>query len=95
MNDLGRMCARMIGIGFDGPHLNDEARSLLERGVSAVVLFTRNFQSAEQLRELTAHIKGSVDYPVLIGVDHEGGRVQRFHGEHFNAYINLVADIKS
>ncbi len=43
-----------------------------------VILFTRNFESTRQLMELTAAIHAVRNPPLLIAVDHEGGRVQRF-----------------
>ena len=46
--------------------------------VGGVILFARNYQSAAQLRALTTAIRALRDPPPLIGVDHEGGRVQRF-----------------
>jgi beta-N-acetylhexosaminidase len=46
--------------------------------VGAVILFARNYASAPQLKALTAAIRALRDPPPLVGVDHEGGRVQRF-----------------
>jgi len=43
-----------------------------------VILFARNFESCEQLKALTASIHAVRQPPLLIAVDHEGGRVQRF-----------------
>jgi len=83
MRDLESMTARMVCVGFDGPAVTDELRSLIGRGVSCVILFTRNFRDARQLAELCREIKGLADQPILIGVDQEGGRVQRFHGDGF------------
>jgi beta-N-acetylhexosaminidase len=55
---------------------------LLDPRVGGVILFTRNFESSRQLRSLTAAIRG-LRPELLIGVDHEGGRVQRFRGGGF------------
>ena len=46
--------------------------------VGGVILFARNYAAPEQLESLTATIRALRDPPPLIGVDHEGGRVQRF-----------------
>ena len=46
--------------------------------VGGVILFARNFESSAQLKALTASIHAVRQPPLLIAVDHEGGRVQRF-----------------
>jgi beta-N-acetylhexosaminidase len=46
--------------------------------VGGVILFARNFESSAQLKALTASIHTVRQPPLLIAVDHEGGRVQRF-----------------
>ncbi|MCQ4143108.1 beta-N-acetylhexosaminidase [Vogesella sp. AC12] len=46
--------------------------------VGGVILFRRNFQNIEQLQALTAEIRALREPQLLIAVDHEGGRVQRF-----------------
>ena len=45
--------------------------------VGGVILFARNYQNKTQLKQLVNQIR-DVKKEILIGVDHEGGRVQRF-----------------
>jgi beta-N-acetylhexosaminidase len=56
----------------------DEARMLKHPLVGGVILFARNYESTKQLAALTAAIHEARREHLLIGVDHEGGRVQRF-----------------
>lgn len=54
---------------------------LLHPLVGGVILFTRNFSSREQLTALCTELHALRSPPLLIAVDHEGGRVQRFKDE--------------
>ena len=56
----------------------DECMQLQHPLVGGVVLFTRNDQNPTQLKQLTSQLKSLRAEPLLIAVDHEGGRVQRF-----------------
>ena len=67
----------MIDVG--GTALSPEDRQRLShRLVGGVILFARNYQSPDQLAGLCAEIHALREPPLLIAVDHEGGRVQRF-----------------
>lgn len=46
--------------------------------IGGVILFSRNYASRDQLQALCAEIHALRQPPLLIAVDHEGGRVQRF-----------------
>lgn len=56
----------------------EDAARLQHPLVGGVILFARNYESPRQLTELTASIHALRSPPLLIAVDHEGGRVQRF-----------------
>lgn len=55
-----------------------DRKRLLHPLTGGVILFTRNYASPEQLANLTGEIHALRSPALLIAVDHEGGRVQRF-----------------
>ena len=62
-----------------GTTLTDAERIRLRHPlVGGVILFARNFESRSQVRRLCREIRGLRKPRLLICVDHEGGRVQRF-----------------
>ena len=61
---------------------DDDRRRLAHPLVGGMILFGRNWESREQLADLCAQVK-AVREDLLICVDHEGGRVQRFRSDGF------------
>lgn len=65
--------------------LNHRERDLLKNPmVGGLILFTRNFASTNQVADLCMEIREEAAGDIIIAVDHEGGRVQRFR-EGFSA----------
>ena len=68
-----------------GTALTDEDRERLAHpAVGGVILFARNYENPDQLKNLTEEIERLREPALLVCVDHEGGRVQRFR-EGFTA----------
>jgi beta-N-acetylhexosaminidase len=66
-------------IDLQGVAVEPDERDLLAHPlVGGVILFSRNYESPAQLARLSADLHALRSPPLLIGVDHEGGRVQRF-----------------
>lgn len=66
-------------IGLEGLTISPEERELLRHPlIGGVILFGRNYHDPRQLAELNRTIQDLRRTRLLIAVDHEGGRVQRF-----------------
>lgn len=91
MESLERAVAKFFCVGFPGSEPPKGTRALLERGVTGVILFARNFESAEQFASLLASLKRSVDRPLLTSIDQEGGRVRRLRGAPFSTIPSMRA----
>ncbi len=68
-----------VMLDIEGVSLTPADRDLLcEPAVGGLILFSRNYESPQQAAELVAEIRALRSPPLLVAVDHEGGRVQRF-----------------
>jgi beta-N-acetylhexosaminidase len=69
-----------IMIDVKGYVLDAQEKEMIQHPLcGGVILFSRNFTNIKQLFSLCEDIKKQKEPQVLICVDHEGGRVQRFH----------------
>ena len=67
-------------VDLEGSTINETEKVLLmQPEVGGIILFSRNFESVEQITALVSEIHNLRSPQLLISVDHEGGRVQRFH----------------
>lgn len=90
---LEQKIGQLIIIGFKGAAVTADSpviRDIRQRNLGGVILFDRflagrspdnNILSAEQTKKLTADLQESAATPLLVAVDQEGGRVNRFRKE--------------
>src|SRR5690554_5466943 len=71
-----------VMVDVAGHRLTDHERARLRHPlVGGVILFARNFSDRAHLEALCDEIHALRSAPLLIAVDHEGGRVQRFRSD--------------
>ncbi|HTP41357.1 MAG TPA: beta-N-acetylhexosaminidase [Nitrospiria bacterium] len=70
---------QLLVVGFDGTAATPRLKRLIQKErIGGVILFSRNIESPRQLSALTAALRKSAgERSLLIGIDQEGGRVQR------------------
>ena len=84
MSNPGSVNQRLgpVLIGLAGVEVSAQEHDYLSHpDVGGVVLFTRNYRDLTQLSDLTASITENAGRGLLVCVDHEGGRVQRFRDD--------------
>lgn len=74
---LGPVMLDVAGLSLS----DDDCQRLLHPAVGGVILFARNYKSRSQVTDLIAEIKSLRAPSLLVAVDQEGGRVQRFRDE--------------
>jgi len=77
MNDLHRLAARTLCLGFDGIEPSPAVLEMVRAGAGGVILFSRNVRDARQVQRLSAALKAAAAGPLLVCIDQEGGRVAR------------------
>ena len=81
------MNRRAFICGLSGPALtSSEADFLAAARPAGIILFARNVQNPEQVRQLIDAARDAAGGPMLIMVDQEGGRVQRLTAPHWPRY---------
>ena len=71
-------------IDIDGLNLSNEDKFLLSsKHIGGLILFSKNFDSYDQLYNLIKEVR-LIKENIIIAVDQEGGRVQRFEKEFTN-----------
>jgi beta-N-acetylhexosaminidase len=77
--EIRRKAGRLLFVGLPGTRLDKRLREMLrEVRPGGVILFGRNVETAEQVALLNAQIRDALGGRVIIGVDQEGGLVDRF-----------------
>jgi beta-N-acetylhexosaminidase len=83
--EIQKKVAQFLIVGFPGTKLEGSTlHSLMRMGVGGIILFKENYESPDQLVELTNALQKNIqtstylNMPLWIAVDQEGGRVQRF-----------------
>ncbi len=75
-----QIAGQLLMVGFDGPTAPPELLARIAAGeVGGVILFARNITGPRQVAELISQLRHAAPEgaPLLVGVDQEGGRVQR------------------
>lgn len=83
MSSVKEKAGQLMVFGFNGYTMTDAVRKMIhENQLGALILFSRNIESAQQLHQLTMNLqveakKAGLSHPLLICTDQENGEVRR------------------
>jgi len=89
MDEFDRQAARCVFVGIQGRTPTQPELDLIRRGAGGVILFARNVSDPIQVAELSRALKAAAPGPLLVCIDHEGGRVQRLRPPHWTAWPSM------
>jgi len=90
INETTKLAGRFFIFGFEDTVINDRIRRFIEFDkITGLILFKRNIESTDGVKILNEKIKKTASYPILIGIDEEGGRVSRFNKEEFSTLPSM------
>lgn len=76
--DIKEKAAQLLCFAFQGTEYNDQLKTLVEDlKVGGIIYFSRNIKNSSQVLELNKEIRKKSQTPMFIGLDQEGGVVQR------------------
>lgn len=80
MFSLEEKVGQLMMVGFHGTTLPEHIKKWLSSGrIGGVYLFVRNIESPQQVKKLIDDCHAVAKYPILVGIDQEGGIVARLH----------------
>lgn len=78
MSSLAAKIGQLMIVGFEGLAPPPHILAWLARGrIGGIALFARNIESPAQVQRLIADCRAAAEYPILVGIDQEGGTVAR------------------
>ena len=76
MTEIEDLVGERLMIGLAGPTLSDaDIRVFKDTRAAGLILYRRNFTSPSQLLELIGRLESALGRRLLVGTDHEGGRI--------------------
>ncbi|MEK4283668.1 beta-N-acetylhexosaminidase [Ureibacillus sp. FSL K6-0165] len=96
---LEEKIGQMFFIGFSGEKLNDQVKRLIvERKIGGIIFFKDNLQSSQQITSLLNEVKSlnnNNKYPIFLGIDQEGGSINRLPKEIASLPTNYSVGLKN